>query len=111
VNHSLVLASEAQTQMAIGDTDLALALALEAARMEAPPPEAVRTRSAVALGPCTRDGRSAFSVDAGGTLIQWRLAEWTIPQLTEWARANRYPRELTCEERARYRVEPLCGSR
>ena len=25
-----------------------------------------------------------------------------------WAQANRYVRDLTCEERARYRVEPLC---
>jgi WD40 repeat protein len=54
------------------------------------------------------DGRSAFSVSSDGTIIQWRTAGWSVDQLAAWAKNNRYRRELTCEERAQYRVEPLC---
>jgi len=54
------------------------------------------------------DGRSAYSVSADGTIIQWRTAEWSVDELAAWAKDNRYRRELTCEERALYRVEPLC---
>jgi WD40 repeat protein len=54
------------------------------------------------------DGRSAFSVSTDGTIIQWRVAGWSVEELAAWARANRSLRELTCEERAQYRVEPLC---
>jgi WD40 repeat protein/energy-coupling factor transporter ATP-binding protein EcfA2 len=57
------------------------------------------------------DGRSAFSVSSDGTIIQWRLGEWSVAQLAAWAKDNRYQRALTCEERAQYRVEPLCGAR
>jgi WD40 repeat protein len=37
----------------------------------------------------------------------WQMAR-TPDDLIEWARANRYITELTCPERAQYRVYPLC---
>jgi type II secretory pathway pseudopilin PulG len=54
VNHSLVLASTAEEQFKAGNMDLALALALEAVKIETPPPEATLALSTVALGPGTR---------------------------------------------------------
>ncbi len=37
----------------------------------------------------------------------WHMARST-EELISWARANRYIPELTCPQRAQYRVEPLC---
>jgi WD40 repeat protein/serine/threonine protein kinase len=54
VNHSLVLASDAQQAYSGGKTDLALALALEATRIDQPPQETIRALSTVALGMGTR---------------------------------------------------------
>jgi WD40 repeat protein/serine/threonine protein kinase len=52
------------------------------------------------------DGTRILSSSQGGTVRQWRV----IPddQLVEWTRINRYVRELTCEERDLYGVEPSC---
>ena len=55
------------------------------------------------------DGQTAFSVSLDGALIQWQIADQPLDELIGWIRANRYVRELTCDERAQYRVEPLCG--
>ncbi len=41
-----------------------------------------------------------------GVVQVWRL--YSGDRLIEWARANRYVRDLTCQERALYRVQPLC---
>jgi len=54
------------------------------------------------------DSQTAFSVSLDGTLIQWQIADQPLDELIEWIHANRYVRELTCDERAQYRVEPLC---
>jgi WD40 repeat protein len=54
------------------------------------------------------DGQTAFSVGFDGALIQWQITDLPLDELTEWTRANRYVRDLTCEEREQYRVEPLC---
>ena len=51
------------------------------------------------------DGQSAFSVGADGELIQWQVTDPPLDELLEWIHANRYVRELTCEEREQYRVE------
>jgi WD40 repeat protein/transcriptional regulator with XRE-family HTH domain len=56
----------------------------------------------------SRDGQTAFSVSDDGSLIQWQVADPPLEELIAWVHANRYVRDLTCEERARYRVEPLC---
>jgi WD40 repeat protein/DNA-binding SARP family transcriptional activator len=54
------------------------------------------------------DGQIAFSVSLDGGLIEWRVADLPLDELIDWAYANRYVRELSCEEREQYRVEPLC---
>jgi WD40 repeat protein len=54
------------------------------------------------------DGQTAFSTGFDGALIEWQVADPPLEELIAWAQANRYVRDLTCEERARYRVEPLC---
>jgi hypothetical protein len=50
----------------------------------------------------------AFSVGMDGALIDWQIADPSVDELLNWVHENRYLRELTCEERAQYRVEPLC---
>jgi WD40 repeat protein len=59
------------------------------------------------LGP---GGETAFSVSLDGQLIEWQVADLPLEELIEWTHANRYVRELTCEEREQYRVEPLCDA-
>jgi WD40 repeat protein len=54
------------------------------------------------------DGETAFSVSLDGALIEWQIADLPLEELIDWTYANRYVRDLTCEERAQYRVEPLC---
>jgi WD40 repeat protein len=56
------------------------------------------------------DGRTAFSVSFDGQLIEWQIADLPLDELIEWTYANRYVRDLTCEEREQYRVEPLCDA-
>jgi len=60
----------------------------------------------VVFGP---DGQTAFSVSVDGALIEWQVADQPLDELIEWIRANRYVRELACDERTQYRVEPLCN--
>jgi hypothetical protein len=36
------------------------------------------------------------------------LAAPSLDELLDWVAANRYVRELTCDERELYRIEPLC---
>jgi WD40 repeat protein/serine/threonine protein kinase len=56
------------------------------------------------------DGQTAFSVGLDGAAIQWQIAQPPLDELIAWTLANRYIREFTCEERAQYLIEPLCGS-
>jgi WD40 repeat protein len=56
------------------------------------------------------DSQTAFSVSLDGALIEWQIADLPLDELIEWTRANRYVRDLTCEEREQYRVEPLCDA-
>ncbi|MEL7235022.1 MAG: hypothetical protein AAGK74_11020, partial [Chloroflexota bacterium] len=39
----------------------------------------------------------------------WNIARST-GELVEWAQANRYIPELTCDEREQFNVEPLCDT-
>ncbi len=56
------------------------------------------------------DGKYAYSISTDGLLVQWRVpVEQTISELLDWISTNRYTRQLTCEERQRYNVLPLCG--
>ncbi len=56
------------------------------------------------------DGQTAFSVSLDGTLIQWQIADQPLDELIEWVYANRYIRDLTCDERVQYRIEPPCNA-
>jgi hypothetical protein len=51
---------------------------------------------------------SSCPVSAQGDVIQWRIAGWSLDELRARVRENRYVRNLTCDERAQYGVEPLC---
>ena len=62
------------------------------------------TLNAVAFSP---DGQTALSGATDGLMIEWHIAE-SLDELTDWAGANRFLPELTCSERARYNIEPLC---
>jgi WD40 repeat protein/DNA-binding SARP family transcriptional activator len=59
----------------------------------------------LALSP---DGRTALSGSIDQTITQWSIDYPDLEGLLDWIEANRYVRELTCEERARYQIEPLC---
>lgn len=54
------------------------------------------------------DNRTVFSTNVSGEQAQWQVTERTLDELLTWVRANRYVREFTCEERARFRIPPLC---
>ena len=54
------------------------------------------------------DGQTAFSVSLDGALIEWQIADLPLDELLAWTHANRHLRDLTCEERVEYRVEPYC---
>lgn len=56
------------------------------------------------------DGESVFFGAPEGSLYQWQVPKVTLPEVQQWVEANRYVRELTCAERAEYRVEPLCDA-
>ena len=56
------------------------------------------------------DGQTAFSVSLDGALIQWQIADLPLEELIEWVHANRYVRDLSCDERAQYHVEPACNA-
>ena len=60
----------------------------------------------IVFGP---DGQSAYSVAADG-VIERQIGDLPLDELLDWIDANRYVHELTCAERAQYRVEPLCDS-
>jgi hypothetical protein len=55
------------------------------------------------------DGKTVYAVAQYGRIIEWHIAEKTLPELLEWIRSNRYVRELTCEERLQSHVNPLCS--
>lgn len=64
--------------------------------------DAVRS---VAFSP---DGRTALSGGEDTAVIQWQVYAPGLDELSDWIGDNRYVRELTCDERALYRIEPLC---
>ena len=54
------------------------------------------------------DGERLYSASADGTVREWRISDWKLDDLLAWVHENRYIRNVTCEERALYRIEPLC---
>ena len=55
----------------------------------------------------TTDGRYAFVGYNDGPVELWRI-DATLDDLLEWVKANRFIPDISCEQRALYRVEPLC---
>ena len=53
-------------------------------------------------------GQTIYSVSADETLATWQIGDPSLPALRSWIEANRYVRELTCDERETYSIEPLC---
>jgi WD40 repeat protein/DNA-binding SARP family transcriptional activator len=58
---------------------------------------------AVAFSP---DGQKALSGSLDNSLLLWRID--SLEDLLAWTEANRFIVELSCEQRAFYRLEPLC---
>jgi WD40 repeat protein len=54
------------------------------------------------------DGRFAYSASEDGQIIQSRITEQSLDELLDWIKKNRFVRQLTCDERREYRVEPPC---
>jgi WD40 repeat protein len=54
------------------------------------------------------DNQTVFSLAFSGQPVQWRMSNPSLAELLTWIPNNRYLREFTCAERAKYRVEPLC---
>ncbi|MFQ5923049.1 MAG: adenylate/guanylate cyclase domain-containing protein [Anaerolineales bacterium] len=60
----------------------------------------------IALSP---DGRTALSSGPNNTAVLWRLdLPVEVDAVKDWIAENRYVRELSCGERLRYSIEPLC---
>ena len=59
---------------------------------------------ACALSP---DGQVG-AISAGNEIILWQIMTPTLDELLDWIEENRYVRDLTCQEREIYRIEPLC---
>ena len=55
----------------------------------------------------TPDGDKVVVGFNSGVVELWRI-DTTLDELLSWVRNNRYIPELTCEQRAFYRIEPLC---
>lgn len=53
------------------------------------------------------DGRTVFAAYGDGHVLAWRID--SHDEITAWAQTNRYIPELTCDQRALYRLEPLCA--
>jgi WD40 repeat protein len=54
------------------------------------------------------DSKTAYAAAMEGKIIEWPISEMSLPELLEWIKTNRYVRELTCEERQQYRIDPQC---
>ena len=52
------------------------------------------------------DEQAAFLSIADGRLIEWHIAEQSLPELLDWIKANRNVRPLTDAEKLQYHIEP-----
>ena len=61
----------------------------------------------VMFGP---NDRSIFTSAYQGNIIEWSISNQSLDDLLGWVAENRYLRDLTCEERDMYQIEPICES-
>jgi hypothetical protein len=61
--------------------------------------------------PQQSEGWQIFYRDIRGGHIVWQLPPTDVKELKAQTYANRYVRELTCDERRLYNVSPLCGDK
>lgn len=54
------------------------------------------------------DGQKALSGSSDTSIIRWRLDNPTEKELRDWIATNRSIRELTCDERDLFQIEPYC---
>ncbi len=54
------------------------------------------------------DGDYIYAITLEKKLFIWPVVEKTLPELKQWIADNRYVRDLTCQEKQQYNVEPLC---
>jgi WD40 repeat protein/DNA-binding CsgD family transcriptional regulator/tRNA A-37 threonylcarbamoyl transferase component Bud32 len=64
--------------------------------------------SAISNAVFSPDGQTLYTGSLDGTVRQWDVLDWTLDELRAWIATNRYTRDFTCEERDKYRIEPLC---
>jgi WD40 repeat protein len=53
------------------------------------------------------NGESVYVMGTDSSVLHWRLVV-SVENVLTWLRSNRYLAELTCDERVRYSVQPLC---
>jgi WD40 repeat protein len=68
----------------------------------------INTHLAISSVVFSPDGKTAYATALEGKLIELHIDEKSLPELLNWIKANRYVRELTCEERQQYHVNPQC---
>jgi len=61
----------------------------------------------VVFGPDEETALSASGSSSDG-IIEWKIADMPLGDLIAWTHVHRYARDFTCDERAQYRIEPLC---
>lgn len=54
------------------------------------------------------DNNRAYATGLDGKLFELQINEKSLSELQDWIKDNRYLRELTCEERQQYHVDPQC---
>ncbi|MCP3998766.1 MAG: hypothetical protein GY722_27395 [bacterium] len=52
------------------------------------------------------DGTRAYTSGVDGKLIEWSGFDMSLEEILSWVEDNRYIRNLTCEERDRYHLDP-----
>jgi WD40 repeat protein/transcriptional regulator with XRE-family HTH domain len=54
------------------------------------------------------NSKTAFSISNDGMLVQWNISDKSLQEWIDWIYANRYVRNLTCDEKIQFRIESTC---
>ncbi len=68
----------------------------------------LNTRLAISDMVFSPDSKTAYVASLDNKLIYLSIDEKPLPELLQWIQSNRYVRQLTCEEKEQYRVNPQC---